>query len=132
MSDHLLIDPDKLYKIYSSQDVIDYYQFSFLPYFHSIDIDILYDILNSLSLKRLSNMSTYIFRQWSLTKKKLEVDDAGTLGRKQKLLDIIYVNEVVLSKEQLNDKLRQFIQGDQVLSLYVMNQLLKFLYPCKV
>ena len=132
MSEYLLIDPNKLYKIYSSQDVVDYYSFSFLSEFNSIEIDIFYDILNSVSLKILSNLISYIFKQWSLTKKNLEIEDIGPVERTKYLLDRVYINEVILSKKQLNDKLCQFIQGDQVLSLYIMNQMLKFLYPCKI
>ena len=132
MSEHLLIDPNKLYKLYSSQDVKDYYPFLFLPEFNSIEIDIFYDILNSLSLKRLSNMTTYIFKQWSLTKKMLELGDIGPIKRKKDILNMTYVNETILSKEQLNDNLCQFIQRDRVMALYTMNQMLKFLYPCKV
>ena len=132
MSEYLLIDPNKLYKIYSSQDVVDYYSFSFLSEFNSIEIDIFYDILNSVSLKILSNLISYIFKQWSLTKKNLEIEDIGPVERTKYLLDRVYINEVIISKKQLNDKLCQFIQGDQVLSLYIMNQMLKFLYPCKI
>jgi len=132
MSEHLLIDPNKLYKIYTSQDVVHYYSFSFLPAFNSIEIDIFYDILNSVSLKILSNLVSYIFKQWSLTMKNLEIENIGPVERTKYLLDKIFVNEVIISKGQLNDKLCQFIQGDQVVALYIMNQMLKFLYPCNV
>jgi len=132
MSEHLLLDPNKLYKIYFSQDIVEYYSFSFLPEFNSIDIDIFYDILNSVSLKVLSNLTNYIFKQWSLTKKMLELKDTGPMKRKIDIQNRLYANELILSKKQLNDMLYKFIQGDQVLALYSMNQMLKFLYPCKV
>ena len=132
MSEHLLLDPNKLYKIYFSQDIVEYYSFSFLPEFNSIDIDIFYDILNSVSLKVLSNLTNYIFKQWSLTKKMLELKDTGPVKRKIDILSKVYARELILSKEQLNDNLSQLIQGDQVMALYIMNQMLKFLYPCKV
>ena len=64
MSEHLILDPDKLYELYSSEDVKEYYPYYFLPTFRSIDIDIFYDILNSVSLKVLSNLNNYIFKQY--------------------------------------------------------------------
>ena len=132
MSEHLILDPDKLYELYSSEDVKEYYPYYFLPTFRSIDIDIFYDILNSVSLKVLSNLTNYIFKQWSLTKKMLELKDTGPVKRKIDILSKVYARELIISNEQLNDNLSQLIQGDQVMALYIMNQMLKFLYPCKV
>jgi len=132
MSDHLILDPDKLYELYSSEDVKEYYPYYFLPTFRSIDIDIFYDILNSVSLKVLSNLNNYIFKQWALTKKNLELEDIGPVGRKKDILEMTYENEIIISKEQFNGKLCKFIQGKQVTALFIMNQMLKFLYPCKV
>ena len=68
MSEHLLIDPNELYKLYSYRDIVEYYHFDFLANFTSIEIDIFYDILNSVSRKQVSNLNNYIFKQWSLTK----------------------------------------------------------------
>ena len=48
MSEHLLIDINRLYTIYSADTIIDYYNYNFFPSFTSINIDIIYDILNSL------------------------------------------------------------------------------------
>ena len=132
MSEHLLLNPNKLYNLYSSQDVNDYYSFSFLPKFNSIETEIFYDILNSVSLKVLSNLTNYIFKQWSLTKKMLELKDTGPVKRKIDILSKVYARELIISNEQLNDNLSQLIQGDQVMALYIMNQMLRFLYPCKV
>ena len=39
-------------------------------------------------------------------------------------------NESIDSKDKFNTKLKHFIQGDKIISLYIMNQMLKFLYPC--
>jgi len=132
MSDHLILDPDKLYELYSSEDVKEYYPYYFLPTFRSIDIDIFYDILNSVSLKVLSNLNNYIFKQWALTKKNLELEDIGPVERKKDILEMTYDNEIIVSKEQFNGKLCKFIQGKQVTALFIMNQMLKFLYPCKI
>ena len=62
----------------------------------------------------------------------LGLGDIGPIKRKKDILNMTYVNETILSKEQLNDNLCQFIQRDRVMALYTMNQMLKFLYPCKV
>ena len=63
MSEHLLMDPNKLYKCYTYHNVKDYYHYTFLASFTSIETDIFYDILNSLCMKQLSNLNKYIFRQ---------------------------------------------------------------------
>lgn len=136
MSEHLLIDPNALYKLYSYKDIDEYYSFNFLTKFTSIEIDIFYDILNSISSKQLSNLNNYIFKQWSLTKYTIDLQDISPKRRNKDIMQRIYTNESIQSKDsiesksKLNTKLSQLIQGDQVMSLYVMNQLLKFLYPC--
>ena len=139
MSEHLLIDPNALYKLYSYKDIDEYYSFNFLANFTSIEIDIFYDILNSVSSKQLSNLNNYIFKQWSLTKYSIDLQDISPKRRNKDIMRRMYTNESIQSNEsiesiqsksKLNTKLSQLIQGDQVMSLYVMNQLLKFLYPC--
>ena len=131
MSEHLLIDPNALYKLYSYKDIDEYYSFNFLANFTSIEIDIFYDILNSVSTKQLSNLNNYIFKQWSVTKYFIDQEEGLSTKRRNKyIMKRVYTNESIDSKSKLNTKLSQLIQGDQVMSLYVMNQLLKFLYPC--
>jgi hypothetical protein len=124
MSEHLLIDPNKLYKIYNHNDIVNYYHYDFLAKFTSIEIDIFYDILNSLHCKELSNLTTYIFKQISLTRKMLEMKNMNDI------LQHSFSNESIDSKDKFNTKLKHFIQGDKIISLYIMNQMLKFLYPC--
>ena len=51
MSDQILIDIDNLYKLYDYRNIKLYYQFTFFPKYKSIDIDVFYDIINSLSIK---------------------------------------------------------------------------------
>ena len=142
MSEHLLIDPNALYKLYSYKDIDEYYSFNFLANFTSIEIDIFYDILNSVSSKQLSNLNNYIFKQWSVTKYFIDQEEGLSTKRRNKdIMKRVYTNESIQSNEsiesiesksKLNTKLSQLIQGDQVMSLYVMNQLLKFLYPCNI
>ena len=129
MSEHLLIDPNELYKLYDYRNIEEYYHFNFLSNFNSIEIDIFYDILNSLSNKDLSNVSNYIFRQWSLFHLNLLSEEIKPIKRKKELLKRTF-DKKYKSKCEFNTKLNEFIQDDKILSLYVMNQLLKFLYPC--
>jgi len=63
MVEYLLIDPDKLYNLYSYKDIDEYYHFDFLDTFNSIEVNSFYDILNSISSKQLSNLNNYIFLQ---------------------------------------------------------------------
>jgi len=130
MSEHLLIDPNELYKLYSYKNIQEYYTFDFLPEFTSIETDIFYDILNSISEKQLINFNRYLFKQWSLTSMTLYDSDKDTNNRKKEILSNIYLSSSYITKEQCNHKLKSFINNDKIMAIYVMNTLLKFLYPC--
>jgi len=129
MSDKLIIDPDELYKLYDYRNVEEYYRFDFLSNFNSIDVDIFYDILNSLNDKELSNLNNYIFKQWSLTHLNLTIEEIKPHKRRKILQQRKYDHSKNVTKTELNNKLSKLIQDDQILSLYIMNQMLKFLYP---
>ena len=131
MSEHLLIDPNELYKLYDYRDVKEYYNFTFLADFTSIEIDIFYDVLNSLSMKDLSNLNLFIFKQVSLTNKIVEVKKHTPKYRRKQIISRRYNNDKVFTKEDFNNKLQHYIQNDRIISLFIMNQLIKFLYPCK-
>lgn len=126
MSEYLMINPNLLYKLYSHKDVHEYYQYSFLPDYNSIEIDIFYDILNSLSLKQLQNIDSYIYKQWELTKLLLKKDIIDN----HELLSVVYDNKNINSPNSFNEKLFLFINHDQIMGLYIMNKLSQFLYPC--
>ena len=129
MAEHLLIDPDGLYKFYNAYDVDEYYTFTCLPTFTSIDIDILYDILNSISTKSLQNLNMYIFKQWSLTKNILEINETTPIKRNKELHKKTFTNSKIHSVKEFDDKCKEFINGDKVVALYIINKFLKFLYP---
>jgi len=130
MSEHLLINPTQLYLIYSTRDIHnEYYDFDFLPEYSSFDVYNIYDAVNCLSINDMNNLNLFIYKQWSLLKLH---DDLPNNSRKKSILKILYSHTKVLSKGDLNEKLKGFILEDKVLGLYIINQLLKFLYPCKV
>jgi len=129
MSEHLLINPDLLYRLYPHTLVKDYYEFTFLPDYNSIEIYIFYDILNCLSLRQLKNFDQYLFKQWSLTKYILKESDI-TSKRKDKSITINYSCNLIEARYDINSKLTQFINGDKINALFIMNKILKFLYPC--
>jgi len=129
MSDKLIIDPNELYRLYDYRNVEEYYHFDFLSNFNSIEVDIFYDILNSLNDKELSNLNNYIFRQWSLAHLNLTFEEIKPYRRRKVLLQRKYDISKNINKTELNNKLSKLIQDDQILSLYIMNQMLKFLYP---
>ena len=126
MSEYLMINPNLLYKLYSHKDIDEYYQYSFLPDYNSIEIDIFYDILNSLSLKQLQNIDSYIYKQWELTKLLLKKDIIDN----HDLLSDVYDNKKIDSLDSFNEKLFLFINHDQIMGLYIMNKLSQILYPC--
>ena len=133
MSEHLLIDLNQLYRIYSTDDIdSDYFDFSFLPEYKSIETEIMYDILNCLSLTRLNKLSIYIYQQWSLLHLDPELTKLSTAKRRKLVLSKQFTSDTCHSKDEWNQKMSLFIDSDQVFGLYVINQLLKFLYPCKV
>jgi len=129
MSDKLIVDPNELYKLYDYRNVEEYYHFDFLSSFNSIEVDIFYDILNSLNNTEMSNLNNYIFRQWSLAHLNLTLEEIKPYKRSKILLQRKYDHSRNVTKTELNNKLSKLIQDDQILSLYIMNQMLKFLYP---
>ena len=133
MSEHLLIDLNQLYRIYSTDDIdSDYFDFSFLPEYKSIETEIMYDILNCLSLTQLNKLSIYIYQQWSLLHLDPELTKLSTAKRRKLVLSKQFTSDTCHSKGEWNQKMSLFIDSDQVFGLYVINQLLKFLYPCKI
>ena len=130
MSEHLLINPEQLYFIYSPKDIkYEYLEFDFLPEYKSFDIETIYDAMNCLSLTDMNNLNLFIYKQWSILKM---LDDIPNSKRKKDILKIQYPHNKILNREDLNNKLKEFILNDKILGLYVINQILKFLYPCKV
>ena len=130
MSEHLLINPEKLYFIYSPKDIkYEYLEFDFLPEYKSFDVYNIYDAMNCLSLNDMNNLNLFIYKQWSLLKL---LDDIPNNKRKKKILEKQYSHNKIFNRDGLNNKLKEFISNDKILGLYVINQILKFLYPCKV
>jgi|MDTA01.1.fsa_nt_gb hypothetical protein len=130
MSDYLLIDPEKLYRIYSYKQLTLYYNYNFLPSYESFDIEILYDILNCLSIKQLQDINKFIFKQWSLTKHNLQKSDISPMKRKKNIIKLNYNSSNIHNQEQLNNKLINFIKNDKIIGIFIINKLLLFLYPC--
>ena len=129
MSEHLLIKPEQLYFIYSPKDIkYEYLELDFLPEYKSFDIYNIYDAMNCLSVNDMNNINLFIYKQWSL----LKLQDDMPNNNKKNILKKVYSHNKVLNKSDLNDKLNEFISNDKVLGLYIINQILKFLYPCKV
>lgn len=134
MLDKLIISPSRLYDIYNYKQLNIHYNYNFLSEFKSIDIYIFYDILNCLSLKQLKSLDRYIYKQLSLinliidkSDKELDIE---SIKRKKKVLKNIYSHKLINSPEELNNKLKKYINKDKILSLVIMNKLLIFLYPC--
>lgn len=133
MSEHLLINLEQLYLIYNVRDIVEpYYEFDFIPKFNTIDVDVLYDILNCLSIDHLNNLINFMYIQWSVLKNIPEIEEWTPLKRKKQILSKTFTHHKIKTKEEFNNKLGVFIDNDKVFSIYIMNQILKFLYPCKV
>ena len=133
MSEHLLINPNQLYFLYSVKDIKhDYYDFSIFTNYNSIEIEIFYDILNCLSIYELQNLLIFIYKQWSLFKLDTNLNEFKNNKRKKIILKQELLSTKIQTKEDFNHILKLFIDEDPIMGIYIMNQLLKFLYPCKV
>ena len=133
MSEHLLIDLNQLYSIYSIDEIDgEYFDFSFLTNYNSIETGIMYDILNCLSLKQLNQLTLYIYKQWSLLNLDPELSSLSTPKRRKYVLSKQFTGDKCHSKDEWNQKMSLFVDSDKVFGLYIINQLLKFLYPCKL
>ena len=133
MSEHLLIDLNQLYSIYSIDEIDgEYFHFSFLTNYNSIEIEIMYDILNCLSLKQLNQLTLYIYKQWSLLNLDPVLSSLSTPKRRKLVLSKQFTCDKCHSKDEWNQKMSLFVDSDKVFGLYIINQLLKFLYPCKL
>jgi hypothetical protein len=133
MSEHLLINPDQLYFLYSVKDIKeDYYDFSIFPDYNSIEVEIFYNILNCLSMYELQNLLIFIYKQWSLFKLDNTLEEFSNNKRKKTILKQELLPTKIQNKEDFNHILKLFINEDPIMGIYIMNQLLKFLYPCKV
>ena len=136
MLDKLIISPSRLYDIYNYKqlDIHYNYNYNFLSEFKSIDIYIFYDILNCLSLKQLKSLDRYIYKQLSLINLVIDKSDKEldieSIKREKKVVKNIYSHKLINSPEELNNKLKKYINKDKILSLVIMNKLLIFLYPC--
>ena len=83
MSEHLLINPEQLYFIYSPKDIkYEYLEFDFLPEYKSFDIETIYDAINCLSLNDMNNLNLFIYKQWSILKM---LDDIPNSKREKKI-----------------------------------------------
>ena len=58
MVEYLIKDPNKLYEICSYRDLEEYYPFSFIGNFNSIEVDIYYDVLNTMDSRTLCFFKT--------------------------------------------------------------------------
>ena len=121
MNKYLLKDPNVLYNLYKSDDVIYYYNYDFLYPFKSIEIEIFYDILNSINTKQLMGLYIYIIFSWIKTEKNIKDISVNKLPFVKNITNNIF-----------NKNVKQFINNDPSLSIYVMNTILKFLYPCNL
>ena len=133
MSEHLLIDPNLLYKVYSFKDIDEYYPFNFFPVFKSIEIDIFYDILNTLPSKDITTIYQYLMKQWRVMcihindydapDKKVQRNKNSMLRRR---IDPVHH---VLHKDEFNSRMNKFIKNNKTISLMVMNIINRYLYP---
>ena len=133
MSEHLVVNPEKLYYLYSIKDIKnEYIEYTIFPTYNSIDINIFYDILNCLSNNELYSLYLFIYKQWSLLKLNKEHIDISTKRKNMILQKELSIPSSVITIQDFNNILKNFINGDKILGIYIMNQLLKFLYPCKL
>jgi len=134
MSQYLVSDPNKLYGVYSHKDVIDYYPYDFLYRFKSIDVDIFYDILNTLPNKDITTIYQYLMKQWRIMCIHINEYDCSDDKKVQRNKNSMLRRRIepvhhVLHKEEFNRRMNKFIKNNKTISLMVMNILNRYLYP---
>ena len=129
MVEHLVKDPNKLYEICNHRDLEDYYPFSFIGNFNSIEVDIYYDVLNTMDSRTLRNIYGYIVKQWTIIQKHIELSDYNEVSKKKYMRRKLIPHKDLLSKEEFNTILSKFIRNNKVLSLVVMNIIQRYLHP---
>ena len=129
MVEHLVKDPNKLYEICNHRDLEDYYPFSFIGNFNSIEVDIYYDVLNTMDSRTLRNIYGYIVKQWTIIQKHIELSDYSDVSKKKYMRRTLIPHKELLSKEEFNTILSKFIRNNKVLSLVVMNIIQRYLHP---
>ena len=129
MVKHLVKDPNKLYEICNHRDLEDYYPFSFIGNFNSIEVDIYYDVLNTMDSRTLRNIYGYIVKQWTIIQKHIELSDYSDVSKKKYKRRTLIPHKGLLSKEEFNSILSKFIRNNKVLSLVVMNIIQRYLHP---
>ena len=129
MVEYLVKDPNKLYEICNHRDLEDYYPFSFIGNFNSIEVDIYYDVLNTMDPRTLRNIYGYIVKQWTIIQKHIELSDYSDVSKKKYMRRTLIPHKVLLSKEEFNTILSKFIRNNKVLSLVVMNIIQRYLHP---
>ena len=129
MVEYLVKDPNKLYEICNHRDLEEYYPFSFLGNFNSIEVDIYYDVLNTMDSRTLRNIYGYIVKQWTIIQKHIELSDYSDVSKKKYMRRTLIPHKGLLSKEEFNSILSKFIRNNKVLSLVVMNIIQRYLHP---
>ena len=129
MVEHLVKDPNKLYEICNHRDLEDYYPFSFIGNFNSIEVDIYYDVLNTMDSPTLRNIYGYIVKQWTIIQKHIELSDYSDVSKKKYMRRTLIPHKGLLSNEEFNSILSKFIRNNKVLSLVVMNIIQRYLHP---
>ena len=130
MANHLLLPLDNLYKLYNQPHIYfdskEYVTMDCFYDFESIETDIVYDILNSMSLKEIQNLNRQLFCHWSSI---VNDDNLRSLPDGRNILDRSFDHSNIQSLDELNDKLSNLIQKDPILSLYCINQIIIYVYP---
>ena len=129
MVEYLVKDPNKLYEICNHRDLDEYYPFSFIGNFNSIEVDIYYDVLNTMDSRTLRNIYRYIVKQWTIIQKHIELSDYSDVSKKKYMRRTLIPHKELLSKEKFNSILSKFIRNNKVLSLVVMNIIQRYLHP---
>ena len=134
MSKYLIREPNKLYEIYSYKDVVCYYPYDFLYKFTSVEVDIFYDILNTLPNKDITTIYQYLMKQWRIMSIHINDYDCSDDKKAQRNKKTMLKRKIepvhhILTQGEFNDRMNKFIKKNKIISLMVMNILNRYLYP---
>ena len=124
---HLSFPPEKLYLRFQVMPVTTYNFTCFSSIQKNINLDPIYDFLCSTPTIRLQNIWNWIVKHWNRIHTKMYLDKSFQNSQYSQYKYNYIHNEI--DHIQLNEYLQLFIKDDSFKALFVIQCLLKYVFP---
>lgn len=91
---------------------------------------IIYDILNTLTHKQIYNLYNFIRIKLYILKSSIKKSDDIKKDSRYKFIQTLTLSNCKPFKHEFNDILNHFLNKDKIMSYFIINLILRFLYPC--